>query len=125
MPQFVLEKAQKIMREKGMEDLSKIGLYGIAYKENVDDYRESPTLQMIDFCREKYGVSLKSYDPYVKKDVAQNQYHDFDKFLSDADFVIIMVGHDEIKEKSAIEKLKTKTVLDTRRALKTDGVYYI
>ncbi|MBO4343293.1 MAG: nucleotide sugar dehydrogenase, partial [Clostridia bacterium] len=125
MPAFVLEKAKEIMRKEGKADLSKIGLYGIAYKENVDDYRESPTLQMLEYCKEKYNLSLKSYDPYIKKDVCENQYHDFDEFLKDTDFVIIMVGHDEIKTESAWEKLRNKTVLDTRRAIKKDGVYYI
>ncbi len=125
MPAFVLEKAKEIMSKEGKADLSKIGLYGIAYKENVDDYRESPTLQMMEYCKEKYNVNLKSYDPYIKKDVTENQYHDFDEFLKDTDFVIIMVGHDEIKTGSAWEKLRSKTVLDTRKAIKKDGVYYI
>jgi UDP-N-acetyl-D-mannosaminuronic acid dehydrogenase len=46
MPEFVLERIHKIMCEKGMTDLSRVGLYGLTYKENVDDVRESPTLQL-------------------------------------------------------------------------------
>ena len=42
---------------------------------------------------------LKTYDPYVKKDILHNQYHDFDTFLKDVDLVVIMVAHDEIKDK--------------------------
>ena len=31
-----------------MTDISRVGLYGLTYKENVDDMRESPTLQMLE-----------------------------------------------------------------------------
>ena len=49
----------------------------------------------------------------LKNDIADNQYHDFDKFLKDTDFVVIMVGHDEIKNN--LGRLKGKIVLDTRK----------
>ena len=41
-----------------------------------------------------------------------NQYHDLDKFLDDVDMVVIMVGHEEIRNN--ISKLNEKIVLDTR-----------
>lgn len=46
------------MRDKGVSDFSKIGLYGLAYKENVDDTRESPTLQLLEKMDEnlEFGV---------------------------------------------------------------------
>ena len=44
MPAFVLERIREIMAEKGIADTSRVGLYGLAYKEDVDDTRESPTL---------------------------------------------------------------------------------
>lgn len=47
MPEFVLERIHDIMKEKGMTDVRRVGLYGLTYKENVDDMRESPTLQML------------------------------------------------------------------------------
>lgn len=121
MPEFVLERIHNIMKEKGMTDISRVGLYGLTYKENVDDFRESPTLQLLE-CQEKHlAEPLKVYDPYIKKDIVKNQYHDFDKFLDDVDFVVIMVGHDEIKEN--MDKLKGKIVLDTRKICNLDGIY--
>jgi UDP-N-acetyl-D-mannosaminuronic acid dehydrogenase len=50
-----------------------------------------------------------------------NQYHDFDAFLNDVDLVVILVGHDEIKEN--MDKLKGKIVFDTRNICNLDGVY--
>lgn len=43
MPRHVLVRIRDIMREHNIKDISKVGLYGLAYKENVDDTRESPT----------------------------------------------------------------------------------
>ena len=114
MPEFVLKRIAQIMKETGMKDVCRVGLYGLTYKENVDDMRESPTLQMLE-CMEKHlaGGRVKVYDPYITEDVVENQYHDLDEFLNAVDLVVIMVGHEEIKENQ--EKLERKVVLDTRR----------
>ena len=121
MPEFVLERILEIMKENGIDDYSKVGLYGLTYKENVDDYRESPTLQLLE-CQEKHlAPGLRVYDPYIKEDIVKNQYHDFDKFLQDSELVVILVGHDEIKEN--MDKLKGKIVFDTRKVCELDGVY--
>lgn len=121
MPDFVLERIQTIMKEKGMTDISRVGLYGLTYKENVDDFRESPTLQLLESQERHLAEPLKVYDPYIKKDIVKNQYHDFNVFLNDVDFVVIMVGHDEIKEN--MDKLTGKIVLDTRKVCELPGVY--
>lgn len=121
MPVFVLERIHAIMEERGLADLSRVGLYGLTYKENVDDFRESPTLQLLDFQKRHLGAPLKVYDPYIKKDLVPNQYHDLDAFLRDVDLVVLMVGHDEIRENEA--KLKNKIILDTRNVCRLPGTY--
>lgn len=111
MPEYVLAKIADIMKEKGMSDYKRVGLYGLTYKENVDDFRESPTLQILEHQASHLAEPLKVFDPWVKKDVVPNQYHDFNKFLSDVDLVVIMVKHDHIKEN--IKMLSNKIVFDT------------
>lgn len=122
MPEFVLERTHDIMKEKGITDIGRVGLYGLTYKENVDDMRESPTLQMLE-SMEKHlsGNLIKIYDPYITKDILPNQYHDLDEFLGDIDLVVLMVGHDEIKEQ--MDKLKGKVILDTRKICDIEGTY--
>ena len=123
MPEFVLERIYDIMREKGMTDISRVGLYGLTYKENVDDYRESPTLQLLE-CQERHlAEPLKVYDPFIKDDIVKNQYHDLNKFLADIDLIVIMVGHDEIKEN--IDKISDKVILDTRKVCDLPNIYRI
>ncbi len=121
MPAFVLHRIHDIMRENKMRDLSRVGLYGLTYKENVDDMRESPTLQLLEDQESHLGVPLKVYDPLIEKDVVANQYHNLEKFLNDIDFVVIMVGHDEIKNNN--DKLNGKIVLDTRNIIEGLNVY--
>ncbi|WP_289300994.1 nucleotide sugar dehydrogenase [Sporofaciens musculi] len=121
MPAFVLHRIYDIMRERGMEDLSRVGLYGLTYKENVDDMRESPTLQLLESQAKHLGYPLKVYDPLVTEDKVKNQYHDLDNFLNDIDFVVIMVGHDEIRQN--MEKLAGKIVLDTRHVYEGECYY--
>ena len=122
MPEYVLSKAAKIMKENDLQDYKRVGIYGLTYKENVDDFRESPTLQLLEHQESHLAEPLKVYDPYIKKDIVKNQYHDLDKFLNDVDMVIIMVKHDEIKNN--MEKLKGKVIFDTQNICdKSDNVY--
>lgn len=122
-PDFVLNRIYEIMKEKDMTDISRVGLYGLTYKENVDDMRESPTLQLLESQERHLATGLKVYDPFIKKDVVKNQYHDLDTFLNDVDFVVVMVKHNEIREN--VEKLQGKVVLDCHNVIKMDGVYHI
>lgn len=122
-PDFVLNRIYEIMKEKGMTDIARVGLYGLTYKENVDDMRESPTLQLLESQERHLATGLKVYDPFITKDVVKNQYHDLDKFLADVDFVVVMVKHNEIKEN--IAKLEGKVVLDCHNVIKMNGVYHI
>ncbi|HBW35497.1 nucleotide sugar dehydrogenase [Desulfosporosinus sp. BICA1-9] len=123
MPEFVLERVHDIMKEKGMTDLTRVGLYGLTYKEDVEDVRESPTLQLIDSMERHLAPGLKVYDPFVKRELVENQYYDLDKFLADVDLVVIMVAHNEIKEQ--MDKLKGKVVLDTKNICGIDDAYKI
>ena len=123
MPDFVLNRIYEIMKEKGMTDIKRVGLYGLSYKENVDDMRESPTLQLLESQERHLAAGLKVYDPLIAKDVVDNQYHNLTEFLDSVDFVVIMVKHNEIKEN--MDKLKSKVVLDCHNICKLPGVYHI
>ena len=122
MPEFVLERINQIMKEEGITDPSRVGLYGLTYKEDVDDMRESPTLQMLE-CMERHlaGGRVKVYDPYIREGVVEHQYHDFGQFVNSVDMVVIMVGHRQIREQRTA--LKGKIVLDTRNIFGGKDIY--
>ena len=123
MPDFVLNRIYEIMQENTITDVSRVGLYGLTYKENVDDMRESPTLQLLESQARHLAAPLKVYDPFITDDVVENQYHSFESFLEDTDLVVIMVKHNEIKEN--MEKLSGKIVLDCHNVCNLPGVYHI
>lgn len=118
MPEFVLNRTHEIMKANGIEDVSRVGFYGLTYKENVDDVRESPTLQLLESMERHLCAnanSVKVYDPYIADDIVPGQMHDLHDFLNSVDVVVVMVGHDEIEKNEDL--LKDKIVLDTRKCL--------
>jgi UDP-N-acetyl-D-mannosaminuronic acid dehydrogenase len=123
MPDFVLNRIYEIMRENGLKDTARVGLYGLSYKENVDDYRESPTLQLLESQARHLAPGLKAYDPFIKQDIVENQCHDLDEFLAAVDMVVIMVKHNEIKEN--MDKLAGKVILDCHNICRLPGVYHL
>lgn len=116
MPNLVLKKIHEVMQKEGITDTSRVGLYGLTYKANVDDTRESPALQLLAEQKLHLAPELKVYDPEVTEtDITENQYEDFEEFLAATDIVVIMVGHNHIKEHQAL--LKDKIVIDTQNVL--------
>lgn len=111
-PDFVINRMREIMQENGIDDLSKVGVYGLTYKEDVDDMRESPTLQMLEKLEMYFAKGLKLYDPWIEEKCIEGQYMDFDEFLNDVEMVVIMVNHTHIKDK--FNKLEGKLILDTK-----------
>ncbi|QEK13198.1 nucleotide sugar dehydrogenase [Crassaminicella thermophila] len=121
MPTHVLGRIRDIMREHNITDISKIGLYGLAYKENVDDTRESPTLQLLERMDEHLAFGVKVYDPFVKTRIVDHQFMNFEDFLNEIEILVIMVGHDHIKNN--MELIRDKHVLDTKNVCTFDEAY--
>ena len=121
-PEYVLERIHQVMAECGVSDVCRVGLYGITYKENVDDCRESPSLQLLESQRRHLAQPLKCYDPLLEdKRVAESQIADFDTFLASVDMVVVMVSHDHIRRNW--HKLEGKAVLDCRNICPLPNTY--
>jgi UDP-N-acetyl-D-mannosaminuronic acid dehydrogenase len=121
MPGHVLKRIRDIMREHGIHDPSRVGLYGLTYKENVDDTRESPALQLLERMADNLAPGLKSYDPMITASIVENQYHDFDAFLGAIDILVILTAHDHIRQH--FDQIQGKRILDTRNICPFAGVY--
>ena len=111
MPDFVLERASEIAISSSIP-FDKIGFYGLTYKEDVDDVRDSPTLQLIEKMQAHLSEQPRVFDPMVKTQIVKNQYMDFDAFLNDVDMIVIMVKHSHLLQNSSI--VGNKTIFDTR-----------
>ena len=123
MPSHVLSRIHSIMKEKNIDDITKVGIYGLAYKENVDDTRESPTLQLLNIMSKNLASELKVYDPMVNKKIVENQFFDFNEFLENIEIIVIITAHDHIKENFNL--IKNKIIFDTKNVINHDGIYKI
>lgn len=121
MPTHVLKRLRDVMREHKITDISKIGIYGLAYKENVDDTRESPTLQLLKKMDEHLAFGVKVYDPFVKDRIVTHQVMNFEDFLNEIEILVIITAHDHIK--SNMNLIKDKLILDTKNICTFDKVY--
>ena len=118
MPDYVLGRIRAVMEENGLRNLHRVGLYGLTYKENVDDIRNAPTLQLLE--RQN---CFPVYDPFVARDVVPCQHHDLMQFLGTVDMVVIMVKHRQIQENQ--HRLRGKVILDCCNAVQLPGVYHL
>lgn len=122
MPDYVISRIREVMNENNITDLAKVGLYGLTYKENVDDIRESPTLQLIEKLEKYFVKGIKVYDPMIKTNKMAGQMQDFDEFINGIDIVVVLVGHQHIHDNMNV--LKNKIVIDTRNIVENAGKLY-
>ena len=120
MPQFVLEKAIKILNKKGKAiSTANILLLGAAYKKDISDIRESPIHNIITLL-EEWNVTFDYHDPYVPKfhnELNHNIYTSVDlNKIPSYDLVIIITDHKCFDYKEIVAK--AKHILDTRNACK-------
>lgn len=115
MPELVLERIGAIMKENGITDRNKVGIYGVTYKQDVDDIRESPTLQLFEKMEEHFAEPFKFFDPMIHNQILDNQIMDFGEFLNESEVIVLMVEHSHLKDN--LDKLKGKFVLDTHNLI--------
>lgn len=121
MPEYCVERCYKVLnKQKKALANSKILVLGVAYKNDIDDYRESPALKLIDLLKNE-GARVEFYDPYIPEFKYHGQiYHGIDKINSDIlkeyDLVIIATAHKSY-DLEMIQK-NSKFIFDTRNAMK-------
>ena len=121
MPEYCVERAGKIQnRLKKPLSGSKVLILGIAYKQDIDDYRESPALRVIENF-EKNGSIVEYYDPYIAeykyKGVKRQGLKQLRKdMLREYDIVVITTAHTNIDYHMIAEN--AQVVFDTKNAMK-------
>ncbi len=120
-PRYVVEKSVEALNQyKKSLNGSKVLFLGAAYKKDIDDMRESPSLKLIEIYRAK-GARVDYYDPYVPKLPKTRKYHyDLESIyltkgsLSKYDLVVLSTDH-EVFDYKMIAK-NSKLIIDTRNA---------
>ena len=121
MPEYCVERAMGILnRHKKALNGSKVLVLGVAYKQDIDDYRESPAIPVINILKEN-GADVEFYDPYIKSfkengKVVTGLDSICDSAVGEYDLVIITCGHTNI-DYNMIQK-NAKVIFDTKNAMK-------
>ncbi len=119
MPDYVVQRASEILNENQKPvNGSKILVVGVAYKANISDCRESPSLHIIKELENRKAI-VDTYDPFVKKfeiDGISHKTIDVSSKADEYDLVIILVDHSGIDYGTLLEL--QAPIFDTKNALK-------
>lgn len=121
MPEYCVERAGKILnRFKKALNGSNVLVLGVAYKQDIDDYRESPALRVIEELQ-KSGAQVTYYDPWVKEyrykgAVYQSVPELTEELVENADIVIVTAAHTNV-DYEFVQK-HAKAVFDTKNVMK-------
>ncbi|WP_124728461.1 nucleotide sugar dehydrogenase [Staphylospora marina] len=120
MPHFVVDRLMKILNRHGKAlKGAKVVVLGVAYKKDIDDYRDSPVLNIVQLL-EKYGADFVTVDPHIPSFKAGGKEYETteltDELLESADIVLITTDHSAFDYGNIAEK--AAVIFDTRNALK-------
>lgn len=121
MPEYCAQRAMGALNErrKAMNG-AKVLVLGVAYKQDIDDYRESPALRVIESLR-KLGAQVSFYDPYVETYRYQGREERRipaldEEALRAADLVVVTTAHTCVDYDFVAEH--ADLIFDTKNALK-------
>jgi len=114
MSDYVIERVAEIL--KGIKNPI-VTILGVAYKANVDDWRETPALRIIKLAQKK-GWKVKIHDSYVTNFPYKIE-KDFKKVTENSDCLILITDHDFYKSINPVEikNVKSKNIFDSRNSI--------
>ena len=121
MPEYCIDRAAKILnRYKKALNGSRVLVLGVAYKQDIDDYRESASIKIIDLFK-RSGCEVDWYDPFIPEYFDRGEKHvgidSIDpEIIASYDLVVITTAHTTV-DYDMIQK-NAAFVFDTRNAMK-------
>ena len=121
MPAYCVERAGKILnRFKKALNGSRVLVLGVAYKQDIDDYRESPALRVIEEL-DKTGAEVVYFDPWVRQYKYKGEVHTSEpvldkELLESADLVMVTAAHTNVDY--ALVQKYAKAIFDTKNVMK-------
>ncbi|MBC1456935.1 nucleotide sugar dehydrogenase [Listeria newyorkensis] len=113
MPGFVIEQTRDIMAKI---EGKKIAVFGLTYKGNIDDIRESPAMLIYEKLQMETSFEIVAYDPHVQQDFVEASR---DQALENADLVLVLTDHDDFKalDETALTPMKQPVIFDTKNCI--------
>lgn len=123
MPEYVMNAVDKILAKTNGK---KITVFGLTYKGNVDDIRESPAMEIYEMLNKRDEYEVIAHDPHVKLSFVEEN---MEKAIDGSDLVLILSDHNEFKELNspAFAKMNNALVFDTKNVVKehADNIEYV
>ncbi|MEH7359272.1 nucleotide sugar dehydrogenase [Priestia megaterium] len=123
MPQYVVDNTNALMEKVDGRVLT---VFGLTYKGNVDDIRESPAMEIYDLLKAEGKYEIRAFDPHVEQDWVEQ---DIKEAVRNSDLVLVLTDHNEFKELnwSELEGMATKRIFDTKNVVsnRSDDFSYI
>ncbi|WP_211654984.1 nucleotide sugar dehydrogenase [Planococcus alpniumensis] len=116
MPQYTADKIDDILKD--VAD-AKVAVFGLAFKGNIDDIRESPSMEVLEHLKAK-NLRISSFDPHVKENKAPFQTQSYDEAVEGADLIVILTDHRAFKEynpQTLGGTMRHKAIFDTKNAI--------
>jgi UDP-N-acetyl-D-mannosaminuronic acid dehydrogenase len=116
MPHFVVDQIERMTAEL---QSPKIAVFGLTYKGNIDDVRESPAIEVYELLKRNARFDVRAYDPHVKQEQVSFPLSSFEEAVKDAHLVVILADHNEFKNMKAEDfaAMKTKVIFDTKNCI--------
>ncbi|WP_186667839.1 nucleotide sugar dehydrogenase [Sporosarcina sp. BP05] len=118
MPEYTAQLTADILKAQGVEQ-PKVAALGLAFKGNIDDMRESPSVDVVKQMELK-NLNVVAYDPHIKTNNINEQTQDAEKAFDGASAIVILTSHDEFKalepEKVAVS-MAHKIIIDTKNCI--------
>lgn len=122
MPEYCVSRAGDMLNRRFKKSLngSKVLVLGVAYKQDIDDYRESPAIRVIENLQ-KEGADTVFYDPYIPKFREHGKVYEGEKELTvelieSADLVVITASHSNVDYEFV--QHHAKAIFDTKNVTK-------
>ena len=121
MPEYCVERAARILNQvKKPLNGSKVLVLGVAYKQDIDDYRESPAIKVIDYL-ERRGAEVVFYDPYINEYKHEGRTRRganalTRELIESADLVMVTTAHTTVDY--GFVQRHANLVFDTKNAMK-------
>jgi UDP-N-acetyl-D-mannosaminuronic acid dehydrogenase len=119
MPSFVVNQVNLLVSEI---EKPKVAVFGLSYKGNIDDYRESPAVEIYQLLEKIERLEIAVHDPHILQENIKITLYSFEDAITDADLVLILTDHNEFKTldfNSLDEKMRHSVVFDTRNCVGT------
>ncbi|UJF26216.1 nucleotide sugar dehydrogenase [Planococcus sp. 107-1] len=117
MPSYTAQLTADILKAKGIKD-PKIAVLGLAFKGNIDDMRESPSVEVVSQFRER-GMNLTAHDPHIKVNNLPEQTQSFDEAIQDASALVVLTDHQAFRDidPTTLTNVANKIIIDTKNCI--------